>query len=572
MSDLKWNDKELYNFKRLLGTFVCIWDKYKKRVPERGKNLVEKNNYPFTGQGYKGDKIQLHIEPYSSFKEGKIYISCSTFSGCYMNFAAEEKINIVVTDEKGDSLSIKVGDELKEKYIIESLKLFDDNDNFVDYSESDKDEEKELKEFISCFYAYFCSNRLNGLIKVLRQKKNIILQGAPGTGKTYVVDELIAGFKGEKHTTHQEFVNARIADKFHPEFDKEKNTWNYSGHVAFCTFHQSMDYEDFVEGIKPKVSDKGGIFYDYEKGIFWHLANAAKSDEKPYFLVIDEINRGNVSKIFGELITLLESDKRTKGGQPIPVLLPYSKEEFEVPENLYIIGTMNTTDRSVGNLDYAVRRRFAFITMKANRNIVESYYSEKDAKLKRTALGLFDQINKKDGFIEKHKIDEDLDLEDLKVGHSYFMAEDMDSLQRKMKYEVIPLIKEYMKDGLLKQDKRDQTYFSSWESAEAIDELYGREVLLNYSYKSVELRELALGLFDQINGTDGLIDWKDQDGIASAVFTKANETNIKKQLAKSVEEIKDKISKGLIQFKLNDEDAINECLESWKNAKLYKPV
>ena len=165
--------------------------------------------------------------------------------------------------------------------------------------------------------------------------------------------------------------------------------------------------------------------------------NEETRSSENYVLIIDEINRGNVSKIFGELITLLEADKRIGGDHPIRVTLPYSKESFGVPSNLYIIGTMNTTDRSVGNIDYAVRRRFAFATLKAKRELVEQ-----NSILE--AATLFDAV---ESFIKKHKID--MDFEDLMVGHSYFFAKDEYELELKWQYEILPLLNEYIKDGII---------------------------------------------------------------------------------------------------------------------------
>ena len=151
-------------------------------------------------------------------------------------------------------------------------------------------------------------------------------------------------------------------------------------------------------------------------------------------LIIDEINRGNVAKIFGELITLLEVDKREGSEHPIQVTLPYSKELFSVPKNLYIIGTMNTTDRSTGTIDYALRRRFAFVTLESDSSVIEKHYT--DPTLKDQVLKLFNNIEE---FIQK-KLCGDLDIDDLMVGHSYFMAASEEELKDKMKYEVWPLI------------------------------------------------------------------------------------------------------------------------------------
>ena len=193
---------------------------------------------------------------------------------------------------------------------------------------------------------------------------------------------------------------------------------------------------------------------------------------KPVVLIIDEINRGNVSKIFGELITLLESDKRLNGNHPIKVMLPYSKNEvFGVPSSLYIIGTMNTTDRSTGTIDYALRRRFAFITIKSQKSVIKKYYSDaNNEELGTVALSLFEDIKK---FIENPKhLCGDMSIDDLMIGHSYFMANGKDELHDKVEYEILPLINEYINDGILnvKNDEKEIA-FNSWLSLSPIQEI-----------------------------------------------------------------------------------------------------
>jgi len=408
-------------------------------------------------------------------------------------------------------------------------------------------------------------------IEVLKQKKQIILQGAPGTGKTYKTASIAVGMCNPSFT---DFANHQ---KVMDEYERLRN----EGQIAFCTFHQSMDYEDFVEGLKPEVKGNA-VEYNVENGIFKNICELARTKEnasittcidnylqtikgyenkktiptlsgkselyvwwtegndtistrsvlsksekgdqyspsplniekvkmqalgegvennwrqyaqafinavkkeydlenqvsdKPYVLIIDEINRGNVSRIFGELITLLEADKRSgkrRDGEahPISLKLPYSKEDFSVPSNLYIIGTMNTTDRSTGTIDYAVRRRFAFVTLESRVDVIENWCDSQSvpSDVKKAALTLFAQINGLDGnvdkaFIARHKAS-DFELEDLKVGHSYFMAKDMASLKLKMRYEVVPLIKEYIKDGILRSMPDDDKYFECWQNAE----------------------------------------------------------------------------------------------------------
>lgn len=427
----------------------------------------------------------------------------------------------------------------------------------------------EQYKYIDEWLKYIQSHSFIGnCSKLLKEKKNIILQGAPGTGKTYntaAIALTALGVKGVDLTDHKAVMkryDSLLGDQ-----------------IFFTTFHQSLDYEDFVEGLKPHVQTDAdgnsiGVTYEPEDGIFKRACNAVQTDQskdiveciddylqkikgyqnkreiptvtgrsslyvwwkegnstvscrstnstssrgeeytpsplniekiklqaqgkgvennwqqyaqafieavkkeyhattnKPVVLIIDEINRGNVSKIFGELITLLESDKRLNGNHPIKVMLPYSKNEvFGVPSNLYIIGTMNTTDRSTGTLDYALRRRFAFITLKSQDSVIKKFYSDTDnEELGTIALELFEDIKR---FIENPKhLCGDMSIDDLMVGHSYFMAESEDELHDKVEYEILPLINEYINDGILnvKNDEKKMA-FNSWLSLSPIQEI-----------------------------------------------------------------------------------------------------
>lgn len=445
-----------------------------------------------------------------------------------------------------------------------------------------------------------------------RYKKNIVLQGAPGTGKTYEVPELIVRLCRSLPQKSGKSADRKTVMAAYEQLVKE-------GRVAFTTFHQSMDYEDFVEGLKPEVTE-GSVCYSVVDGLFkqlcakaqmpsaeyvdlgirpnptiwkvslmatydnpirtdclendririgwdeygphisedmdfrdggsrvldayinqmqvgdivmscysnrlidaigvvtgdyiwdsslpklkrvrpvrWLIRNIKEDiyemnsqklmtlstvyrlyipldnvfkllekhgclprlktqcEDLPYVLVIDEINRGNASKIFGELITLLEPDKRIGEESELKVLLPYSKEGFRVPSNVYLIATMNTADRSLGSMDYAVRRRFAFVPMSpcSLQGEVEGF----DEPLFRKVSELF--VENYEDVMSDYRVrpipaaclSAEYDPADVWIGQSYFLMRDRDGTDRayyRLHYEVIPILREYLRDGVFR--------------------------------------------------------------------------------------------------------------------------
>jgi hypothetical protein len=174
------------------------------------------------------------------------------------------------------------------------------------------------------------------------------------------------------------------------------------------TFHQSFSYEEFAEGIKPLTNEAGEVNYRVVDGVFKQICRQAESDpDNKYLIIIDEINRANIAKVFGELITLIEDDKRIGALNELKVTLPYSQEEFGVPKNLYILGTMNTSDRSIALLDIALRRRFTFIELKPDPELLKEKIIE-GIKLDQLLI----QLNKRITLLIGR---------DYQIGHSYFM-------------------------------------------------------------------------------------------------------------------------------------------------------
>lgn len=467
--------------------------------------------------------------------------------------------------------------------------------------------------------------RYDDIVGIWRRRKNIVLHGAPGTGKTYDIPELAV------RLCDPSFMSK---GRSREEIVKRYNQLKDDERLTFTTFHQSLDYEDWIEGLRPVVNEASQVTYEIENGVFKRLCEAAErsklegnqygissesdvwkvslkrtgdndvrkdcmekgyirigwdeygtdisdetdgssrndkgkkildayinrmkvgdivmscysskeidaigvitddyrydeslpaykrirpvhwlikgkrenivetndgkemvestvyrlksihvedveailekygvfieqeKDDKPYVMVIDELNRGNVSKVFGELITLLEADKRKGSKNEESVKLPYSKKSFHVPDNVYLIATMNTADRSLGSLDYAIRRRFAFISERPIGLADDRFNAELFEKVSRLFVKNFDAY-KASGWdatmrlLPAETLCDEYKPEDVWIGHSYFLMQDeegVDNSRERILYELIPLLEEYVRDGVLTADAQ-----------EVIDELY----------------------------------------------------------------------------------------------------
>ena len=507
-----------------------------------------------------------------------------------------------------DSINKKMASgEIKENTFYE----LSANANNLGYDNSDYDSYLEWGSFYT---------------ELWKKRKNIILQGAPGTGKTYRIPELVVRLCEPEfdanNATHKELMSV------YNRLKEEKR-------VMFTTFHQSMDYEDWLEGLRP-VLENDQVRYKIEPGIFKRLCTEAErplsakkdvniSDEaivwkvslsgtgdnpvrrdcmkngyirigwdgygenitdetdwsihngegktilnafintmkvgdivmscyssrtidaigivtgeyewhdnfehykrvrrvkwlvkginedivklnddktmtlgtvyrlnaitldkvkslldkheasktlidnnKPYVIVIDEFNRGNVSKIFGELITLLEPDKRKGMRDAESVLLPYSKKEFYIPSNVFLVATMNTADRSLDTIDYAIRRRFAFITVKPQEIDDDNFNSELFREVSSLFISNYDEYAES-GFDDTIKLlpaetlSEEYRPEDVWIGHSYFIMDGEYALQDRLLFEIIPLLEEYIRDGVLTSEAQqtiDKLYLTATE-------------------------------------------------------------------------------------------------------------
>lgn len=262
---------------------------------------------------------------------------------------------------------------------------------------------------------YMNENEYKSLVSLLKRKKNVVLQGAPGVGKTFTAQRLAFSIMGEKDTSR----------------------------VKIVQFHQSYSYEDFIMGYRP--NDTG---FTLLKGSFYEFCKEAEKDYREHFFIIDEINRGNLSKIFGELLMLIENDKR---GENHSIRLIYMDEQFSVPFNLHIIGMMNTADRSLAMIDYALRRRFAFFEIPPafSSNGFKTYQTNIKNNKFDLLVNVVEALN--------NAISGDASLGNgFRIGHSYFCTSEIvdDSwLFEVVEYELIPLLNEYWFDEISKLEE-----------------------------------------------------------------------------------------------------------------------
>ncbi len=278
--------------------------------------------------------------------------------------------------------------------------------------------------------------------------KQVILYGPPGTSKTYsatiIAAKLLAG--SDRVDTQNPYNSAQ---------ELLKN--EYKDNYKIVQFHPSYSYEDFVRGITVKPAKRNnGITYVTESKIFEKFCKQAQGNKKQkYVLIIDEINRAPLASVLGELIYGLEYRESS-------IATPYAingKQEFSIPDNLYIIGTMNTADPSIGSIDYAVRRRFAFVQVKSNGEEIEGSWIDKNVGIK--AKKLYDKLmNEEDGIFSKEYLeDQDMDVNDIKIGHTYFLGRKNEAvedekgyLEYRIEYQIKPIYEEYIKDGIIKRD------------------------------------------------------------------------------------------------------------------------
>ena len=403
-------------------------------LQERDGSTSQKNsalaNWEFANVMNIGDVIYAKRGAYTIIGKG-IVISDYIFDDNRREYKSIRKVNWISKEEKNHKAEMGV---IVRKTLTDITKYPDYVKKLNALYGEESEENSGYNKYDFLEEVLMTESKYDNIITTLERKKNIILQGVPGVGKTFCAKKLMYSLMGEKEDSR----------------------------IRTVQFHQSYSYEDFIQGFRPNDEGKfelvDGIFYQLVQDARKEYERATSLNEEPkkYCMIIDEINRGNLSKVFGELMMLIESDKRDSRWS---VKLTYSDDDFYIPNNLYIIGTMNTADRSLAMIDYALRRRFAFIDLEP------VFEKDETCDKFRNYLINTENVDKKivDSIITNFKKLNDFMKENLSkdftIGHSYFInqfgeQEDCKEVYNSIiEYEIIPLLDEYFYDNKEKVDE-----------------------------------------------------------------------------------------------------------------------
>ena len=382
----------------------------------------------FTGE----DNRALEIGDFVLVREGKKPLAiCEVTSDCFQNDELMKKFhheNYRTVDVLG-----WVNENEKFPQVLGTLQRLTDSG-----TDSWKLINKWHKEILKKQYMERYTNILKNL------KPQMILQGPPGTGKTYTAKEIAYSMIFDKNISSEK-----------KKKEDDMKLLEDTGQYKLIQFHPAYSYEDFVRGIVSKINIHNQVEFKVENKTLAEFAQ--KALENPlakYVLIIDEINRANLPAVLGELIYALEYrfDDENPGGTTVESMYALKANENDVegdrslrlPINLYIIGTMNTADRSVGHIDYAIRRRFAFVNFPPRKSVINEVIS--DVSVKQKANELYDKV---ETLFNSPTLASDFNKNDVQIGHSYFLAKTLDELNLKTNYEIKPILKEYLKDGIL---------------------------------------------------------------------------------------------------------------------------
>lgn len=473
-----WAEMKYNEFKKSPISVSLFVEKHKKTV-FRISLEIRNNNSDDKWM----DVYHTHLE--IPLKDGLVYV-----------IGSNEKDNPKITPDSVDTIKEKLkSKEISKVQICKYVEQSDEKDNeqyhqevmaaiksILEYYEHVMKSSKGRRLLESTRESEEALREMNLLDKGNKTEvvydKNMILYGPPGTGKTYSTAIYAVAICDNKNVEELKKNYADVMERY--------NALLKEGRVKFVTFHQSYGYEEFIEGIKPVLNDQNGIGYTIEDGAFKAFCKDATKVEgenshnkvaddnaidvsmeqqdkelpnKNYVFVIDEINRGNISKIFGELITLIEDTKRAGMAEARTAVLPYSGDLFSVPSNIYILGTMNTADRSISLMDTALRRRFQFIEMMPDVTILEKIGANRVGDLD-VAL-MLKTINERITYLydREHTI-----------GHAFFTklakTPSIDTLRSIFEKSVIPLLQEYFYEDYQKiqfvlgdNDKEDDFKF-----------------------------------------------------------------------------------------------------------------